>query len=239
MPAFGKALEKGLDLIDRLAISDQRLTFTELRSQLDISPASFARFLKILAQRGYVQRDRTGRYRLGWRLAQLGQAALDASRLRQLAEPHLQAIRQATRETAELAEYQDDHFQFLARLESPQSILLRAQPGSRFRICGGTAIGVLALAHGLGDAKPLKASVAKAVRKACLAEGFQNANEAYRAAAPVFNATGRLMACLVVAAPAFRMKAKERRANKKVLCSQAKALSQVLGGIQDRGGENS
>ena len=238
-PGFGKALEKGLDLLERLAQSGTPLAFTELRSQLDASPASFARFLKILARRGYVQHDRTGRYRLGWRLAQLGQVVLDASRLRQMADPHLQAIRKATRETAELAEFQDGHFQFLARLESPQSILLRARPGSRFPVTSGTAIGILGLAYGLGGTEPLEAPGANAIRRACFAEGFQNDNEAYRAAAPLIDATGHCIACLVVAAPAFRMDTTRRRTNKKVLCAQARALSRLLGGVRDdEGGES-
>lgn len=230
-PHFGKALEKGLDLVERLAAGPAPLGFTDLRATLDVSPASFARFLKLLAARGYVAREASGKYHLGWRLAQLGQVALESSPLRRLSEPHLTAIREATQETAEVAAFQEGHFQFLARLESPQSILLRARPGSRFGISMETAIGALAKALGLGSGKPLPGKRGAAIRAELFADQFQNNNEAYRAAAAVSDATGRCIGCLIVAAPAFRVTLKQRRLFKQVLCVQARELSRALGGI--------
>ena len=57
MASFGKALDKGLDILEVLADEDQPLSFTALREKIDVSPASFARFLKQLVERGYAEED--------------------------------------------------------------------------------------------------------------------------------------------------------------------------------------
>ena len=40
-----------------------------------------------------------------------------------------------------------------------------------------------------------------------------------------------------VAAPGYRMNARRRRANRKVLCAQSLELSKLLGGVRDHEGE--
>ena len=72
MAHFGKALDLGLDILEALQKAEQPLAFGELKEKLDIAPASFARFLKLLTGRGYVMQTAGGRYTVGWRAVELG-----------------------------------------------------------------------------------------------------------------------------------------------------------------------
>ena len=54
MARFGNALDKGIDILEIIESSEEPLSFSDLRSRISIPQASFARYLKVLAERGYV-----------------------------------------------------------------------------------------------------------------------------------------------------------------------------------------
>jgi DNA-binding IclR family transcriptional regulator len=233
MAEFGKALSRGLDILQALAERGQPMTYAGLESRVDVSQASFTRFLKILVRRGYVVQDEEGRYRLGWRLAYLGQAALQDVPLVALVRPHIRVLAEETGECAEYAVFQDDgYFQFLERVESPRAVVLRARPGSRYPVKDGTAIGRVALAYGCkgtGRAR-LAVRTARAVRKTGWVEMIQNRGEAYRIAAPVFDGDDSCIGAVVIAAPAFRAGAAAKKLFRKHLVAHARELSREVGG---------
>ncbi len=231
MAEFGKALSKGLEILEALHAAEAPLTFAALRHSVDVAPASFTRFLKILAARGYAARAADGRYRLGWRLAQLGQAALERRPLQVAAQPHLQELVDKTGEAAEVVEFDDDGFLFLARQESPKAVVLKARPGSRFGFSDNNAMGRLGLAFSTGkeSGRALPAATAAAVRAAGFAEMLQNNREVYRAAAAVNAHPGECCGCLVIAAPAFRVGSRKRAGFKRLLLKHAREVSVALG----------
>lgn len=228
---IGKALVKGLDLLAVLAGEAQGLAYSELRARLDTSPASFARFLKILVDRKYVVRDDVGRYRLGWRLAAQGQVALRGYPLREKAHRHLRALVEETGESAESLAYEDGHFLFLDRHEGLGSVVVRARAGSGFVVNAATAIGRVGLAYGLGEGRGQlsKAAVAR-VRRDGYAELLQNRDVVYRIAAPVFDVSACCVGSLCLAAPAFRVRQKQKRVLRRAVTSHAAALSGEMGG---------
>jgi DNA-binding IclR family transcriptional regulator len=233
MAEFGKALSRGLDILETLGQRGQPMTYAAIGERVRVSQASFTRFLKILLRRGYVVQDERGRYRLGWRLAYLGQAALQDVPLLALVRPHLRVLAGETGECAEFAVFQDDgYFQFLERVESPKAVVLRARPGSRFPVGDGTAIGRVALAYGCraSDGARLAVRTARTVRKAGWAEMIQNRGEAYRIAAPVFDRDDSCIGAVVIAAPAFRARAAAKELFRKHLVAHARELSREVGG---------
>ena len=226
--AVGKALTKGLDILEALAASDGPVSFGDLRGRVNVSPASFARFLRILTDRGYASRDPSGRYRLSWRAAHVGLRARESSGLHAVARPHLEEITAATQESSELAAFDGKDFIFLDRLECPRSVVLKARPGSRYPVQDSNAIGLLGLAAGYGRGG-LPEGVAEAVRETAFAEMLHNSNEVYRAAGAVADHTGRWIGCLCVAAPAFRVGRAEKRAFRGILVDHARQVSGKLG----------
>jgi len=229
----GKALTKGLDILEALAASDDALAFAELRGRVDVSPASFARFLRILCERGYAVQS-SGGYRLGWSSVKLGLAAREMSSVRELARPHLEEIAAATDESSELAVFESDEFIFLDRVECPRSVVLKARPGSSFPIRDGTAIGRLAIAMGCAPRRGgLAARAAKRVRHDLFAEMLQNDDEVYRSAAPIFGSGGGCIGCICVAAPAFRVGERERKAFRRLLGEHSRELSAKLGAREE------
>ncbi len=230
LSSFGKALTSGLDIIEALEVTPGPLSFSELQNQVKVSAASFARFLKLLVDRGYVMRDESGKYQLGWRLAQAGQKVMADIPLRVLAANHLRQIVEETNESAESVLYVPDGFVFLQRVECDRSVVLRAQPGTLFRCNDTTAIGRLAICLGLvpGHAQCMAKEKDK-IRRIGFAQMLQNNNEVYRGAAAVYNRSGVCIGCVVIGAPAFRVKAQNRKKFQDLLLDHAARISQKLG----------
>jgi DNA-binding IclR family transcriptional regulator len=231
MAHFGKALDLGLDILEALQKSPEPLAFGELKEKLDIAPASFARFLKLLAERGYVMQNGGGRYTVGWRAVELGLAGLSRTSLNTIGRPALEEVMRVTQESAELAVFDDNDFLFIDREECPRSVILAARPGSRFPVSDHTAIGWLAMAHGIAGKGP---KVPAAKLKKVLADGYagklQNNNEVFRGAAVLTNHKGQAIGALCVAAPAFRVKARAKKTFQTLLVQQARKTSKRMGG---------
>ncbi|RAI34364.1 IclR family transcriptional regulator [Rhodoplanes serenus] len=91
-------------ILDELAAAGRPLRLTEIATALDETKAKVHRHLTTLRQLGVIEQDGgTERYRLGWKLMQLGESVAEQFNLREIAAPHLTAIRDETRETALLA----------------------------------------------------------------------------------------------------------------------------------------
>lgn len=80
------ALEKGLDILEALAESQQPLSQSELATKLNRSQNEFFRMLACLEERGYINRESaSGPYRLTLRLYELGHKQNAVSLLRDAA----------------------------------------------------------------------------------------------------------------------------------------------------------
>src|SRR5439155_26020677 len=99
------AVERALAVLD--ALSDgapPELGTNEIARRTGINASTVSRLLATLASAGIVEHvPATGRYRLGVRLLQLGNAVLARLDLREVARPHLYALVEETGETATLS----------------------------------------------------------------------------------------------------------------------------------------
>src|SRR6516165_450757 len=94
-PAVRKvaAVERALAVLDALGDGGSELGTNEIARRTGINASSVSRLLATLADAGMVEHvQATGRYRLGLRLLQLGNAVLARLDLREIARPHLQAL---------------------------------------------------------------------------------------------------------------------------------------------------
>jgi DNA-binding IclR family transcriptional regulator len=232
MMRIGNALQKGLDILESLQTAGEPLSFGDLRKKVKTPQASFARYLKVLCDRGYVIRNGGGDYSIGYRSIQLGLYGLSQLKLHGMARPHLDEITEKVKESTELAVLENQDFIFLDRVECPRSVILKARPGSSFGITDGNAIGSLALAFGMsGKRRHTSKKAFEKIRDQEFSGQLQNSNEVYRGAAPFFNHTGTCIGALCIAAPAFRVKKKEKALFKKLLIEHANEVSTKLGYI--------
>ncbi|MGQ0575463.1 MAG: IclR family transcriptional regulator [Pseudonocardia sp.] len=83
--------------------AERELGATRVSQLLGVAKSTASRMLAALAAGGLLERSGNGRYRLGLRLFEIGQLAVDRLMLRELALPVLGELREVLRETAQLA----------------------------------------------------------------------------------------------------------------------------------------
>lgn len=99
-----EAVKVTVRILDELALAQRAVGVTELADLLGETKPRVHRHLSTLKEMGIVEQDQsTDRYRLGWRVFQLGEAAGSQFDLRLRAEPYLARLRDELRETAVLA----------------------------------------------------------------------------------------------------------------------------------------
>jgi IclR family acetate operon transcriptional repressor len=91
-------------IIEALAAAGQPMRLTALANHLGEPKARMHRHLSTLKHLGYVEQDaETEYYKLGLKLAHIGQAAMDQFDLRRLAEPYMLKLRDLTGQTVVLS----------------------------------------------------------------------------------------------------------------------------------------
>lgn len=83
--------------------TEPELGATRVSQMLGVAKSTASRMLAALASGGLLERSGNGRYRLGLRMWEIGQLAVDRLMLRELALPVLADLRELLRETAQLA----------------------------------------------------------------------------------------------------------------------------------------
>ncbi len=239
-----EAVERAIAVLDALADA-RELGTNELARMTRVHPSSVSRLLATLESGGFVVRDAdSGRYRLGLRLVELGQAALGGVDLRELARPHLRSLVQRTGETATLSVPGEDDAVTIDFVQSPQAVASIARIG-RPSVRHATAVGKVLLAFGGGviprgrlrrytdetitDPGALLSHL-DGVRAQGFAEAFgEREADLDAVAVPVFGHHGDLVAILGVQGPSSRFGFEAREAARAVLLGEAAVLSAALG----------
>ena len=239
------AVERAVAVLDALAEDGSELGTNELARRTGLHPSTVSRLLSTLAEAGLVEHvEDTGRYRLGIRLLQLGNAVLAGLDLREVARPELRALVAETGETATLSAPGDPDavtVDFVQSGSSVQSVATLGRPS----VAHATATGKVALAFGqvelphgrlaaftprtTTDRAALAAEI-ETVRKQGWAEALGEREEDLNAiAAPVYGSRGELAAILGLQGPASRFDDDARAAARGPLLARAAAVSDALG----------
>jgi IclR family pca regulon transcriptional regulator len=101
--AFSQSLERGLEVLSSFTPDRPALGISDLGRQLGMTRSTTHRYVATLARLGYLQQDHsTRKYRLGPRVLDLGFSMLGSLELREIAEPHLRWLAEATGHTSNL-----------------------------------------------------------------------------------------------------------------------------------------
>ncbi len=242
-----EAVERAIAVLETLAESVE-LGTNEIARRTGINASSVSRLLSTLAAAGLVDLvDETGRYRLGLRLVELGNAALARLDVRELARPHLRALVAATGETATLSVPGEEFAITVDFVRSPASVQSVAQVG-RPSVPHATATGKVLLAFGqvalpTGELRAYTAHTiiqpaqlereVSRVRVQGWAQAVREREEDLSAiAAPARDAAGDLVAVIGVQGPATRFGEGPMHDARRPLIAAAGALSSTLGWVQ-------
>jgi DNA-binding IclR family transcriptional regulator len=239
------AVERALAVLDALADGQAELGTNEIARRTGINASTVSRLLATLASAGFVEHvAASGRYRLGLRLLELGNAVLSRLDLREIARPHLQVLAQATGETATLSAPGEGHAVTVDFVQSPSTVQSVAALG-RPSVAHATATGKLLLAFAgqeppdqperytdrtLVEEAELAAEIAR-VRERGYAEAVGEREEGLHAvAAPLWGPQRELAGMLGVQGPGLRFGRGAMRSAVPQLVEHAEAITAGLGG---------
>jgi IclR family acetate operon transcriptional repressor len=239
------AVSRALAVMDELAAGGE-LGTNELARRTGVNASTVSRLLATLAAVGYVDQAANGRYRLGIRLVQLGNAVLDSLDLRALARPVLVALVDAVGETATLSVPGAREAVTVDFVRSPSSVQGVAQLG-RPSVVHATATGKVLLAFGgvqlprgslprytprtIADPRALVREIERVRARGWADAVGEREDDLVAIAAPVRGSRGELAAIVGVQGPAARLGAKARERALVPLRDAAEAVSRALGWV--------
>jgi IclR family acetate operon transcriptional repressor len=216
----------------------------EIARRTGINASSVSRLLATLADDDMVRKDAaTGRFRLGPRLVELGNASLARIDLREVSRAHLAALTEATGETATLSVPNGDATVTVDFVQSPSSVRSVAELG-RPSVAHATAVGKVLLAYRgtlpagrlrcytaqtITDRQVLASEVARTRERGWGQASGEREADLNALAAPVQDAAGSLVAILGLQGPAARFDAQAMRVAADVLVEHARQLSAAAG----------
>ena len=204
-------LDKAFTIIDALEAGPRSLN--DLVAATSLSRATAHRLAVALEVHGMVRRDDEGRFALGMRLVALGHAASDDLNIVEAARPALEALRDGTGESVQLYVRDGDRRVCTLSLESPHGLRTIVPLGAALPLDVGSAGKVL---RGVTGAKGWAESVGERE------EGVASVS------APVFDASGRVVAAVSVSGPIQRTtKAPGRRYGAAVVAA-ARATTDLI-----------
>lgn len=248
-PTIKSALRVML-LVELLTERPSGMTFPEIRDALDVPKSSLHGLLKVMTSRGHLVFDPATRmYRLGVRYWEAGQAFMHGADLAQVAQPYLEAARDALNETVQLSILDGLENVYVAKVEADQVLQLVSKVGSRLP-AHATGLGKVLLAHldpdelarrldGVALEKFTENTVSDQVELRALLEDIRTSGYAtddgeytpgvFCVAVPVFGHDGQVAAGMSCSVPSIRIGPSTKSDMLEVLNAQARALSAALG----------
>ncbi|MGH8546252.1 MAG: IclR family transcriptional regulator [Gammaproteobacteria bacterium] len=243
------SLDHALVILEAIGHCRSPLGLSEIVRKTGYAKTTVHRVLLTLAGRGFVRKEyQTDRYQLTLKLFEIGSTAVSQLGIKDVAKPHLEAVRNLSGETAHLAVMDDDGVFYIDKIESTQSIRMYSYIGSRAPIhC--TAVGKALLAHQSDErldkflSPGLKAYTQNTIlNKDKLVEelrkirkqGYALDNEEleiglFCIAAPVRNHLGEVIAAISISGPGVRLPKSRIRDLVPVMIRTGNEISAVLG----------
>jgi IclR family pca regulon transcriptional regulator len=148
-PQYSQSLERGLAVLATFTRKQPLLGIAEIADRLGMHRSTTHRYVSTLVALGYLEQDRSRKYRLGLRVTDLGMSALGATGLPEHAHPDLEELRHRTSYTTNIGVLDGTEVLYVDRVagfrRGQGAIDLRLKVGSRLPAYA-TAMGKLLLA---------------------------------------------------------------------------------------------
>lgn len=124
------SLERGLRILELLAERGS-LKVSEVAALLGTHRSAAHRFLATLKELGYVIQDSSARYRLSFRLFEMGIAMVNALGIRQITRPFLEELAEISNETVNLGHWEGEEIVYIDKVKSREVLLMDLAIGTR------------------------------------------------------------------------------------------------------------
>lgn len=246
-------------LLKEFGRGDREIGVTELSRRLGIGKSTAHRLLSTLADEKLLEQDpQTGAYRLGLAMYELGASVTSHMDLHEACSPVIDQLRNATRETVQVAVLDGREVVYVERRESPQTLRLFGRVGHRNEAhC--TSTGKLLLAflpepeldailrgwkltrrtpYTVTDPRALRTTL-EAIRRQGWAENVSESELGVASiSAPIRNAAGDVVAAVSVAGPVQRLGNDSLRRFARPVVEAGMAISRRLGYSDPRAGRS-
>ncbi|MFC0212283.1 IclR family transcriptional regulator [Paenibacillus chartarius] len=238
-----QSVERALDILSCFTVEKQEQSIADLANEIHLPKSTISRLLNTLKSKNYIEQDmHTQKYRLGFRLFDLGNVYSTGMDLRRLAYPLMKSLNQTTSETVNLNIVDRGERVCIEKIESPHHIRNFIKVGERNSLCFGAAGKTLLAFLPKVEAEYLigrenfdvekKTELMKELEKIrlhgyCISSG-NRIEGALAISAPIFDSTGQLVAGVSLSGPIERLSSKTDILTRE-LCETAKKISLRLG----------
>ncbi|MCX7865141.1 MAG: IclR family transcriptional regulator [Novosphingobium sp.] len=241
-------LGKAMDVLEVIASSPAPLRFTDLLPLTGQPRGTLHRQLRNLIDEGLLSVGRDQTYELGFRLLRFASRSGSRNRFREIAEPVMRRLHEATGETVHLGVLSGAEVVYLDKVESRQTVRMHSQIGNASpTYCTGVGKAALSTLDDAAVRKLLEKTDFKRHTPTTLAgidaliaelhdiraEGNAYDREEHEpgihcVAAPVSSREGTLAAGVSVTAPAFRVPMRQLQAWAPLVREAGQALSEEV-----------
>jgi len=140
------SLERALKLLEIIGRTPGGLTNKEISGQLHIATSSSSYILSRLERDGYVNRDETGRYKIGLKVLALASGVLRELGFHHIAGPVLHRLTEATRLSSYMGVLERSRLLIVEKVESSEFVKTEVDIGTELP-AHSTAMGKMLIAH--------------------------------------------------------------------------------------------
>jgi DNA-binding IclR family transcriptional regulator len=221
-----QVLDRALGVLEVLWKEGPEMTLAEITKRLRLNKSTARRLVLVLEQHRFIEKSpQNGKYRLGLKLFEMGSSAVAHLDIRERARPYLERLVFETGETAHLCILDEGEVLYLEKMEPSRTVRMPSSVGRR-NPAHCTAVGKALLAflsesdldnlikrHGLrAYTRNTITTLAQLKRELQLVRdrGYALDNEEIEEGlecigAPVRDYSGKVVASISIAGPAFRM----------------------------------
>ena len=211
-----QALDRAFAVLDLLGESEMPLGLAQVASSLQLHKSTAHRFLMVLERHRMVERTSAGKFRLGLRLFDFGNRAIEQYDLRDRAQPHLRRLVTETEETAHLCILEAARVIYIDKIEPARSVRMITRIGASNPVhCTN---------HTITTPEALRTEMEKTRRRGYAVDDEEYEEGLRCIAVPLLDAQRLPVAAISVSGPSFRVTAQK-------LPSIANHLLQCVRGI--------
>lgn len=219
------SVDKVLEILLLFRDSNPELTHDEISRQMDIPISTLYRYLRVLSDKGFLEKSSPSTYRLGIRFLELSRVSQQSNRnLRLVALPGMKRIADQIIETVSLMRITDKYAICIESIEGQQVVRVTIEQGRLQPLHVGASSKVLLSALDENDWEHYVSFPLKQVTSASITDFDELKQELYRVrkqgyaisnseideggravAVPIRNKNNKVLAALSVEGPYFRM----------------------------------
>jgi len=245
-----QALRRALTILNTFAQGTPELSVTEISKSLSLPKGTVHRLLSCLKEENFIAQDEeNAKYRLGWRLFELGSCVDALNLLKKKARPYLEELCEKSKETVHLAVLEGGDIFYIDKIMGTYRMTMITSVGLRLPShVGGLGKALLAflpetdlekIIDGRGFKKFTKHTITdphklKEVLKKVKQNGYAIDHEEVEigltcVGVPIKDFTGKVVAAVSVSGPTLRMSKEMMPQYIRLAVDTGKKISSVLG----------